>query len=112
MILAVTLLAAEEKPELQESLPQRFFYNDDGDRLVFLLNGPFHERQLQYPVDALAGTGVTTLVFCANFGADQAYYPSKVASSLGWREVESTGKNKRFTYFNRIHEVGNLIKNR
>lgn len=112
MILAVNLLAAEEKPELQESLPQRFFYNDDGDRLVFLLNGPFHERQLQYPVDALAGTGVTTLVFCANFGSDQAYYPSKVASSLGWREVESTGKNKRFTYFNRIHEVGNLIKNR
>ena len=83
----------------------RFFYNDDGDRLVFLLKGPFHKRQLNYPVDVLVGTGVTTLVFCANMGSDQAYYPTKVASTLGWREVENTRRNPRFTYFNRLHEI-------
>ena len=90
----------------------RFFYNDDGDRLVFLLKGPFHKRQLNYPVDVLVGTGVTTLVFCANMGSDQAYYPTKVASTLGWRAVENTRRNPRFTYFNRLHEIGTMLRDR
>jgi len=60
-----------------------FFFNDDGDRAVFLLEGPFHERQLQYAVDVMLSAGVTTLVYCPNFGSDQAYYPSKVPSPLG-----------------------------
>jgi len=90
----------------------RFFYNDDGDRLVFLLKGPFHKRQLNYPVDVLVGTGVTTLVFCANMGSDQAYYPTRVASTLGWREVENTRRNPRFTHFNRLHEIGTMLRDR
>ena len=102
---------ADEQPAELEPKP-RFFYNDDGDRAVFLLKGPFHERQLQYAVDVLVGTGVTTLIYCANFGSDQAYYPSKVASALGWREVEQTRRNARYTYFNRVHEVGGLLRER
>lgn len=90
----------------------RFFYNDDGDRVVFLLKGPFHKRQLHYPADVLVGTGVTTLVFCANMGSDQAYYPTRVASALGWREVENTRRNPRFTYFNRLHEIGAMLRDR
>ncbi|MAV34235.1 MAG: hypothetical protein CMJ59_02145 [Planctomycetaceae bacterium] len=94
----------------QQPQRARFFYNDDGDRAVFLLKGPFHRRQLHYPVDVLVGTGVTTLVFCANMGSDQAYYPSKVASSLGWREVENTRRNARYTYFNRLREIGEMLR--
>ena len=97
-------LAAAEPPR------PRFFYNDDGDRTVFLLKGPFQRRQLNYPVDVLVGTGVTTLVFCANMGSDQAYYPSRVASSLGWREVENTRRNARYTYFNRLREIGEMLR--
>ncbi|MEE3368903.1 MAG: hypothetical protein VX346_06130 [Planctomycetota bacterium] len=93
-----------------EPLRSRFFYNDDGDRTVFLLKGPFQRRQMHYPVDVLVGTGVTTLVFCANMGSDQAYYPSKVASSLGWREVENTRRNPRYTYFNRLREIGEMLR--
>ena len=103
--------STEAKPILT-AMKSRFFYNDDGDRGVFLLKGPFHERQLNYPVDVLVGTGVTTLVYCANFGSDQAYYPSKVASPLGWRETESSRKNERFTYFNRVREIGVLLGER
>ena len=43
--------ADEQSAELEPK--PRFFYNDDGDRAVFLLKGPFHERQLQYAVDVL-----------------------------------------------------------
>ena len=93
-----------------ETVRSRFFYNDDGDRAVFLLKGPFQRRQLHYPVDVLVGTGVTTLVYCANMGSDQAYYPSKVASSLGWREVENTRRNARYTYFNRLREIGEMLR--
>ena len=99
-------------PRVVRERASRFFYNDDGDRVVFLLKGPFHKRQLDYPVDVLVGTGVTTLVFCANMGSDQAYYPSKVASTLGWREVENTRRNPRFTYFNRLHEIGTMLRDR
>ena len=107
--LSGALTAGDERTNTPRS---RFFYNDDGDRGVFLLKGPFHERQLNYPVDVLVGTGVTTLIYCANFGSDQAYYPSKVASSLGWRETPSSRKNERFTYFNRVHEIGTLLRER
>lgn len=112
-VLFTILAAALAAEQPAKTTPQsRFFYNDDGDRAVFLLKGPFHERQLNYPVDVLVGTGVTTLVYCANFGSDQAYYPSKVASPLGWRETESIHKNDRFTYFNRVHEIGALLRQR
>ena len=107
LLVAVACLAAGADAQTTKS---RYFYNDDGDRGVFLLKGPFHRRQLNYPVDVLVGTPVTTLVYCANFGSDQAYYPSKFASALGWREVENTRRNPRYTYFNRIHEIGAYLR--
>ena len=94
--------AGEPKP--------RFFYNDDGDRGLFLLKGSFHERQLHYPVDVLVGTGVTTLVYCANFGSDQAYYPSKVASTLDWRMTECHRPDFKYPLFPRVYRVGKLIR--
>ena len=114
LVVAGCLVSGTSRAEQpQEAITKsRFFYNDDGDRLVFLLKGPFHKRQLNYPVDVLVGTGVTTLVFCANMGSDQAYYPTKVASTLGWREVENTRRNPRFTYFNRLHEIGTMLRDR
>jgi len=104
------MVAAADTPGTGSTQPSRFFYNDDGDRLIFLLKGPFHERQLHYPVDVLVGTGVTTLVFCANMGSDIAYYPSKVASAPNWRQVENPRRNARFTYFNRLYEVGGWLR--
>ena len=105
----VKTLQADDS-DVRQAPPSRFFYNDDGDRAVFLARGPFHIRQFHHSVDVLVGTGVTTLVYCANFGSDQAYYPSRVASSLGWREVENTRRNPRYTYFNRVREVGELLR--
>lgn len=109
-IFALLLSSAADARGGTASQPSRFFYNDDGDRLIFLLKGPFHERQLHYPADVLVGTGVTTLVFCANIGSDVAYYPSKVASAPNWRQVENHRRNARFTYFNRLHEVGGWLR--
>jgi len=106
------MCAVADAGEAVPSQPSRFFYNDDGDRLIFLLKGPFHERQLHNPVDVLVGTGVTTLVFCANMGSDIAYYPSKVASAPNWRQVENHRRNERFTYFNRLYEVGGWLRKR
>ena len=109
-LLVATAVSYGQALPAAEPSRSRFFYNDDGDRTVFLLKGPFQRRQLHYPVDVLVGTGVTTLVFCANMGSDQAYYPSQVASSLGWREVENTRRNARYTYFNRLREIGEMLR--
>ncbi len=104
------MCVAADAQGVTSSQPSRFFYNDDGDRLIFLLKGPFHQRQLHDPVDVLVGTGVTTLVFCANMGSDIAYYPSKVASAPNWRQVENHRRNARYTYFNRLYEVGGGLR--
>lgn len=93
-----------------EAPKSRFFYNDDGDRSIFLLKGSFHERQLHYPVDVLVGTGVTTLVYCANAGSDQAYYPSKVASALDWRMTECHSPDFKYPLFPRLYSIGKLLR--
>ena len=100
---------AEQKPPAPEP-KSRFFYNDDGDRGIFLLKGSFHQRQLHYPVDVLVGTGVTTLVYCANAGSDQAYYPSKVASALDWRMTKSHQPDNKIPLFPRVYRVGKQIR--
>jgi len=91
----------------QDQPKHRFFYNDDGDRAIFLIKGPFHPQQLNWPVDVLLGTGVTTLVYCANFGSDQAYYPSQVASPLGWRDWSLYEGS---SYFERLYKVGKMLR--
>jgi len=88
----------------------RFFFNDDGDRGIMLVRGPFQERQLYYAVDNLLGTGVTTLVYCANLGSDQAYYPSKVASALDWRMTESHRPDNPVPVFPRVYQVGKMAR--
>ena len=77
--IAAGEVAAEQSPK------SRFFYNDDGDRVIFLLKGPFHETQLYNTVDVLVGTAVTTLVYCVS--DDTARYPSEVASGYEWRRT-------------------------
>ena len=78
-----TIAAGEVATE--QSPKARFFYNDDGDRIIFLLKGPFHETQLYNTVDVLVGTAVTTLVYCVS--DDTARYPSEVASGYEWRRT-------------------------
>jgi hypothetical protein len=95
---------------MNNDLPSRYFYNDDGDRGVFLIKGPFHPRQLEYAVDVLVGTPVTTLVYCSHFGSDMAYYPSKVSSALDWRWVENHDRNDPYTYFRRVHQIGKYLR--
>ncbi len=90
--------------------PSRFFYNDDGDRAIMLARGPFHPQQLYYAVDNLVGTGVTTLIYCANLGSDQAYYPSKVASALDWRMTESHSPDNPVPVFPRLYRVAKQLR--
>ena len=88
MAMTITVngaMTAQEGVVLQPK--PRFFYNDDGGRPYHVCQGPFHIQQLYDPVDVLVGTGVTTLCYCV--GYDMVYYPSAVASQIGWRETHS-----------------------
>ncbi len=105
-VIMVSMAAGAE----ERKVPSRFFLNNDGDRAIKEFRGPFQLGQLHYPVDILAGTGVTTLVYCGNLGSDLAYYPSKAASSLDWRMTESHRPDNPNPVYPRVYRVGKMLR--
>jgi hypothetical protein len=85
----------------------RFFFNDDGDRPFYKSQGPFVMQHLTDPVDVLAGTPVTTLVY--HVGSDLMFYPSEVASEIGWRE---TPTDKQNWFFRRGAKLARVLRER
>ena len=67
---------------------QRMFYNDDGDSCLGNYRGSFAPRMVTDAVDVLAGTPITTLVYCV-MPSDLANYPSEIAEMPGWRRTPS-----------------------
>src|ERR1051326_8750965 len=64
----------------------RMFYNDDGNTSMLEARGAFQMHTFTDAVDVLAGTPITTLVFCV-VPSDCTNYPSEVCSMAGWRKV-------------------------
>ncbi|MDC0935363.1 hypothetical protein OAS39_03675 [Pirellulales bacterium] len=61
--------------------------NDDGD-VSFPSSDPQTAlRYRQAGIDALAGTPVQTLMYSVGMGSDTLYYPTQVASPVGWRKT-------------------------
>lgn len=77
---ASTLADRRPVPDLNVML------NDDGD-WSFVDSDPEQSRlAIEAAVDALAGTPVKAYLRCIGAGSDTLYYPTKVASVMGWRE--------------------------
>ena len=62
-------------------------FNSDGD-LSATGNTPAESvRNLQLMIDRLAGTRVKTVMYSVGAGSDILYYPTKIASTWGWRKT-------------------------
>ncbi len=67
--------------------------NDDSD-LAFICPDPVKsEALLRTNVSGLAGSAVGTLVYCVGSGSDTLNYPTKVASTVGWRHTKYEEEN-------------------
>ncbi len=99
-----TLLSLVGAAAAQPSTPTRpapklgLMLNDDGDRSAPSDDPAKATRLLHQAVDSLKGTRVRTLVWCVGCGSDVLYYPTKVASPVGWRASQ--------------RRVGNLVRAR
>lgn len=62
-------------------------FNEDGDNNFPSPDPEFNRKHLRDSVDSMAGSGIKTHLRCIAAGSDVVYYPSKVASMVGWRQV-------------------------
>ena len=77
--LALTLAAASV---VRAERPRRFIYNSDGNNMLLYAQPPMKPAELNEQVDAMVGTGVTTLFLSPNWGMMMSY-PSEVAEMYG-----------------------------
>jgi len=87
---------------------RRYFYNDDGDTCLSQYRGPFTPRMVADAADALAGTAVTTLVYCVA-PSDLVNYPSQVADMPGWRRTpshESGHYRRQYEFYQHVRREG------
>ncbi|MBL9207287.1 MAG: hypothetical protein JNN01_19510 [Opitutaceae bacterium] len=62
-------------------------FNTDADTAFIVPDRARSEALLSASILSLAGTPVKTLAFCVGMGGDLLYYPTKVASPVGWRQA-------------------------
>ena len=62
--------------------------NDDGDASFPSSNPKLAMRYRRAMIDALSGTPVKTLMCSVGMGSDTLYYPTAVASVVGWRKTK------------------------
>ena len=62
-------------------------WNDDGDWSTTSEDPAEAARGIEFIVDYLAGTPVKTLAYSVGAGSEILVYPTKVASTWGWRET-------------------------
>lgn len=92
-VTVLTLFACAAGRAADNSFPNRpvpdfnVMLNDDGDFTFVSKDLDQSKRFLSAQIDALVGTGVKTHVRCIGAGSDVLYYPTKVASEVGWREL-------------------------
>jgi len=83
------LSAMEEADAFRNTPARRLLFNSDGSN-VFMAYDTITAKKVRERVDAVAGTGVTTFLFCPNPGQNLAY-PGKVAPMFHYdRPAEST----------------------
>jgi hypothetical protein len=73
-------------------------FNEDGDNNFPTKDQDYNRRYLRDSVDSMLGSGVRAHARCIGAGSDVLYYPTKVASTVGWRDVakeSSTVQNGR-----------------
>lgn len=69
--------------------PFGLVFNHNGD-VSFVSNNPAEaEKLLKKTVDYIHSLEVKTLVYSIGAGSDVLYYPTKVASTMGWRATKS-----------------------
>lgn len=88
LALAIALAASAALAQMPTSRPAPDFglmNNDDGDGLFRSADPETSRRAMLRAIDELAGTPVRTHVQCVALGSDAMYYPSKVASVVGWQ---------------------------
>lgn len=61
-------------------------FNDDADLAFVDPDRTKAEALLRANVASWGGSGIRTFVFCVGMGGDVLYYPTKVASRVGWRK--------------------------
>ncbi len=83
VVFRVCIVDARDVPEFGLML------NDDGD-YSFVFSEPQASAQaIRVSVDALAGTPVKTLMYSVGAGSDTLYYPTRIASVVGWRKTRT-----------------------
>ena len=90
LVIACTssgLIAATSSTDRRPVPDLGMIWNNDGD-LSFTGNTPEESvRNFKLMIDRLAGTPVKTLTLSVGAGSDILYYPTKVASNWGWRNL-------------------------
>lgn len=101
VILALACLAFRGTPATAEPHAYRFIYNSDAGNMFIDRKPPMTPAEVHAYVDEVAGTSVTTLFMCPNFGMDMNY-PGQAGPLIGSHASPEVDK--------RIRERGPLDK--
>jgi hypothetical protein len=101
LLIAVVLLVpkwsgAYQRP-LQSDKKRPSFgvvLNEDGDLAFTSMDPKESERRFRANIDGHATVGVKTYVLCIGIGGEVMLYPTKVASSVGWRKTKYEDENE------------------
>lgn len=100
-VLAAVILgtACYGQPDLEARRPNfGVILNDDGD-LSFVSPDPkLAERILRLNINGDAALGIGTLVYCVGSGSDVLNYPTKAASTVGWRTTTTEKDSQTWTF--------------
>ena len=98
-ILVVILLIshhvfAQSRKPIKSKADFGVVLNEDGDFAFLDPNPDLAAKLLNANIDGHASLGIKTYVFSVGAGSDVLYYPTKVASTYGWRETKYEKENE------------------
>lgn len=85
-------------PQVKQNVSFGVVLNEDGDHAFVTPDPVAAEKMLRANVDGCARLGIKTYVFCIGAGSDVLYYPTKVASTVGWRKTKYEDENPIWKY--------------